>query len=132
MHRSTGPAPRRIASTPAGSAAAGLVSADLPDALPPDTVAVHVGTLGLVLEPMAAAIERLVADVAANVLVWSIPTSGRPRSPTNRPTAAGLRRSSHRADVVKASVDDVSWLEPDLDPAEAARRLVADGIGSSS
>ena len=38
---------------PAGSAAASLRPADLAGGLPPDTAALHVGTLGLVLEPAA-------------------------------------------------------------------------------
>src|SRR3954469_8099114 len=40
-----------------GTAAAGLVATDLPEPLPADLTALHVGTLGLVLEPLAVTIE---------------------------------------------------------------------------
>jgi fructokinase len=110
-----------------GTAAPGLSAVDLPAALPPTTTALHVGTLGLVFEPMAATIESLVAGVGADVLVVA--------DPNCRPTAivdeagyrARLGRVLGRVDIVKVSVDDLAWLEPLADPLDAARGLMDHG-----
>jgi fructokinase len=110
-----------------GTAAPGLSAADLPAALPPSTTALHVGTLGLVFEPMAASIESLVAGVGADVLVVA--------DPNCRPTAivdaggyrARLWRVLRRVDIVKVSVDDLAWLDPLAEPLDAAKRLMDRG-----
>jgi fructokinase len=112
------------------TAAPGLTAGDVPDGLPASTTALHVGTLGLVFEPMAATIEALVAGAPADVLVVA--------DPNCRPTAivdpvayrARLARILGRVDVVKASVDDLAWLEPDATPVVAARRLTQHGPGA--
>ena len=110
-----------------GTAAPGLSTADLPDGLPPAATALHVGTLGLVFEPMAATIETLVAGLRPDVLLMA--------DPNCRPTAirdpvayrARLERVLGRVDVVKVSVDDFAWLDPGADPVAAARRLMDRG-----
>jgi fructokinase len=110
-----------------GTAAPGLSAVDLPAALPATTTALHVGTLGLVFEPMAAAMESLVAGVASEVLVVA--------DPNCRPTAivdpsgyrARLWRVLRRVDIVKVSADDLAWLDPLAEPLEAARRLMDRG-----
>jgi fructokinase len=110
-----------------GTAAPELSATELPDGLPATTTALHVGTLGLVLEPMAASIEAFVAGIRADVLVVA--------DPNCRPTAirdpagyrARLGRILGRVDIVKVSVDDLAWLEPLSDPLEAARRLLDRG-----
>lgn len=110
-----------------GTAAPGLTAVDLPDGLPAGTTALHVGTLGLVFEPMAATIEALVAGTRPDVLVMT--------DPNCRPTAIGdpsvyrarLGRILERTDVVKVSVDDLAWLDSDTRPLEAAQRLFARG-----
>jgi fructokinase len=111
----------------AGSAAVGLVPGDLPADLPPGTTALHVGTLGLVFEPMASTIEGLVSRVASDVLVVADPNC-RPAAITD-PAAyrARLERILRRVDLVKVSADDLAWLEPDRAPEEAARRLLEHG-----
>lgn len=110
-----------------GTAAPGLSAVDLPAALPATTTALHIGTLGLVFEPMAASIETLLGAVAADVLVVA--------DPNCRPTAivdaggyrARLWRILGRVDIVKVSVDDLAWLDPLAEPLEAARRLMDRG-----
>jgi len=112
---------------PEGSAAAGLVPADIPAGLPVETVALHVGTLGLVLEPTATTIARLVADATPDVLVMVDPNV-RPAAIRDESTyRARLQRVLARAAVVKASVEDLRWLEPVSSPLDAARALVARG-----
>ena len=110
-----------------GTAAPGLSAADLRGALPEATTALHVGTLGLVFEPMAATIEGLVAGAAPDVLVVA--------DPNCRPTAivdavgyrARLGRILGRVDIVKVSVDDLAWLDPGAEPPDAARGLIHRG-----
>ncbi len=95
--------------------------------LPAGTTALHVGTLGLVLEPMATAIVDLALAVPSDVLVMA--------DPNCRPAAivdgvayrARLARLLPRVDVLKVSTDDLAWLDPDHDPIEACRRLIAAG-----
>jgi fructokinase len=103
------------------------LAADLPAALPATTTALHVGTLGLVFEPMAATIESLVTAVRDDVLVVA--------DPNCRPTAivdgaayrARLGRILGRVDIVKVSVDDLAWLDPLARPLAAAARLMDRG-----
>jgi fructokinase len=111
----------------AGTAAVGLLPSDLPDGLPGATIALHVGTLGLVLEPMAATIETLVGTAAPDILVMADPNC-RP-SAISDPAGyrARLSRILGRVDLVKASTDDLDWLAPGLDAVTAARRLLAAG-----
>ncbi len=108
-----------------GTSAAGLVPADLvATGLRPDVIEVlHVGTLGLALEPVGATVEALVASVPVGCLVFLDPNA--------RPTAVRdfaayrqrIARLAARADVIKVSVDDLRALDPDGDADAAAVRL---------
>lgn len=110
-----------------GTAAPGLSLADVPDGLPATTTALHIGTLGLVFEPIASTIEALLAGVGPDVLVVA--------DPNCRPTAmrdpagyrARLDRLFGRVDIVKVSVDDLAWLDSGVDAVEAAKRVMAHG-----
>ena len=85
------------------------------------------GTLGLVLEPAAESIAGLVATARPNVLVVV--------DPNIRPAAIDdaavyrerLARVLARADLVRASHDDLAWLAPDRSIQEAATRIVGAG-----
>jgi fructokinase len=92
------------------------------------SVAIHVGTLGLVMEPIGSAIERLVlADVPPDALVMLDPNC-RPGAIADRAAYLGrIGRIAARADVVKASVEDLAYLYPGSSPAEAAELLLAAG-----
>jgi fructokinase len=110
-----------------GTAAPGLVMADVPDGLPATTTALHVGTLGLVFEPMAATIEALVAGVDPDVLVVIDPNC-RPTAIADAPADRGrVGRILGRVDVATVSVDDLAWLDPGRDPLDAARRFLDRG-----
>lgn len=111
-----------------GTAGADLGYEALKKALPADATALHVGDLGLVMEPVGAAIERLVrSDVPEETLVLL--------DPNCRPSAiadheAYQRRVdviARRADIVKASTEDLAYLYPGVPPAEAARALLGGG-----
>ncbi len=113
-----------------GTAAAGLTVADLPAELPSDVLAVHVGTLGLLLEPLAMAVETLVARAPADALVF-VDLNVRPAAIRDEPAyRARLDRVLRRADVVKASVEDLAWWRPalDADAAAAAMRSIAGAV----
>ena len=111
-----------------GTAAGDLDYPTLRAALPGSVTAVHVGTLGLVMEPVGSAIEQLVlADVPENALVLFDPNC-RPGAVADK--AAYLRRIeaiARRADIVKASVADLAYLYPGKSPAKAAATLLALG-----
>ena len=110
-----------------GTASAGLTTEAALTALPPDVAYLHVGTLGLVLEPMADALEALVEERAGRALVMTDPNC-RPAiiadAPRYRDRIARVLRGT---DVVKVSDEDLAWLAPGVPPDEAARALLAQG-----
>jgi fructokinase len=110
-----------------GSAAAGLRLDDLDDRLPAGTAALHVGSLGLVVEPMASTIESWLESVGSDVLVM-LDLNCRP-SAIEQPMVYRLRidRILARSDVVKASVEDLAYLRSGAAPTDAAIDLLALG-----
>jgi fructokinase len=111
-----------------GTSAPGLTTNALPDLLRDDLTAVHVGTLGLVLEPMADAIEDLVSRTPDTVIVMLDP-NGRPSAtPDLAAWIARIERIGRRADIAKVSVDDLRLLRPGLPPAQAANDLLDLGV----
>lgn len=87
--------------------------------------AIHVGTLGLVLQPLADASVALVGAAADDQLVMVDPNC-RPSVMTGSPVfEAALAAVLPRADLVKVSGDDLEFLFPDIEPARAARDLAA-------
>ena len=95
----------------------------------PDAVDVLVtGGLGLVLEPIATAIESLVMATGPDVLVL-VDLNCRPAAVDDDAAyRARLERVLARADVVKASDEDLAYLRPGVSPAVAAEGLLADGV----
>jgi fructokinase len=104
-----------------GSAAAGLRLDDLAGGLPRDTAALHVGSLGLVLEPMASAIEQTVASAAPNVLVMADPNIRADAVADRDSVRARVSTVLARADVIKASTEDLAWLDATPGPDAAPR-----------
>ena len=111
-----------------GTSAADLGYEMLRKSLPPDVTAVHVGSLGLLMEPIGGAVERLVlTDVPAAALVLL--------DPNCRPAAVAdhdeyrrrIAQVARRADIVKASVEDLGYLHPGVPAATAARALLDAG-----
>jgi fructokinase len=111
----------------AGTAAPGLVPEQALGALPSRIDILHVGTLGLVLEPMATALEAVVEAVPDATLVAVDPNC----RPDATPDAAAYRqriaRVLRRADLVKVSDEDLAFLDPEHTPLEAGRRLLDRG-----
>jgi fructokinase len=109
------------------TAAAGLTAEAALSVLPTALEALHVGTLGLVLEPTAHAVEALVHAVSAETVVLVDPNC-RPAAIDEPDAYRGrLGRILARADLVKVSDDDLAWLEPGRDPESAARALLERG-----
>ncbi|HUP54714.1 MAG TPA: PfkB family carbohydrate kinase [Methylomirabilota bacterium] len=111
-----------------GTSAPGLTEADVARVRSGSATALHIGTLGLVLEPIGTTLERLVKRSDASQLVMLDPNC-RP-SATTDPAAfrARIERIAARADVVKVSDDDVRFLAPDRDPDAAIEALL--GLGT--
>jgi len=83
-----------------------------PVSLPDSMRVLHVGTLGMVLEPMASVLEHCVSRVADDVLVLLDPNC-RPRiTPDRDGYLARLQRLLRRADIVKVSTDDLEFIHP--------------------
>jgi fructokinase len=111
-----------------GTSAACLDVATALAALPAGFDALHFGSLGLVLEPLAEAVSAVVETGASRGALIVLDPNIRPSLITDR--AVYLARLHHvlaRTDVVKASVEDLAWLEPDVAPELAARRLLDRG-----
>ncbi len=110
-----------------GTSAPAVAAEALLAGLPASTRAVHVGTLGLVLEPMASTLEALVAALPGTVLLMVDPNC-RPqiiRDPDG--FRARIGRVLGRADVVKVSTEDLAYLAPGETADQAARRVAALG-----
>jgi fructokinase len=101
------------------------------DRVPPgaaDPVAVHIGTLGLVLEPMATTLVHYLGSLGPDVLVMTDPNC---RSRVINDRGAYLDRLTpvyRHSHVVKISTDDAEYLSPESDPLDYARSLLAHGV----
>jgi fructokinase len=111
-----------------GTASAGLTPHDALASLPPGPVDVlHVGTLGLTFQPVADALEAVVERLADGAVV-AVDPNVRPGAIADEAAyRARLDRVLGRTHVVKASAEDLDWLEPGLDWRDAARALLARG-----
>ena len=110
-----------------GTSAAGLLAEEARAAMPPRPAALHVGGLGLAVEPQASAIASLAREAGPETLVLVDPNC---RAEPIR--ERGLYRERLRAllcvaDVVKASEDDLAYLDPDRTPRQTARALLERG-----
>ena len=85
------------------------------------------GGLGLVLQPMADTVERMVADVADDCVVM-VDVNCRPLIiPDREAYVACVRRVMSGADLVKVSDEDLAYLAPGVEPIVAARALLDHG-----
>jgi fructokinase len=89
--------------------------------------ALHVGTLGLVLEPLATATKALVSGVNGDVLVFLDPNC-RPTITTDRGRyLETVAECARRADVIKVSDEDLLFLVPGQDAVQGTRSLLRPG-----
>jgi fructokinase len=107
-----------------GTSASAVQFGPLAGGLPPSTRAVLAGTLGLVLEPMATTIESMIGALHADVLLLLDPNARPVIIPEPEPWRARVARLLPRADIVKASTEDLAFLRPG-ETAEAAAAWIA-------
>jgi len=109
-----------------GTSAPNLTREAIPEHLPEEVEALHIGTLGLVLEPMASTLAEFALRERAGRLLMIDPN-----------IRSGLVDELYRdrlaslipaCTVVKASDTDLAWLYPDCDYAVAADDLLTQGV----
>ena len=96
-------------------------------ALQADVTAVHLGSVGLVVDPMASELERLVQRLSADVLLLLDPNWRAQAIPDADAHRARLHRLLRRTDILKTSTEDLSFLVPGCDIADAAQTLLGAG-----
>jgi fructokinase len=109
------------------TSAPGLTAESALAALPQAVAALHVGTLGIALEPIATAVEALVGRLAGAALVVLDPNCRPEAIDDVAAYRARLARLLNGTDLVKASRDDLEWLVPGEPPGAAARTLLEAG-----
>ncbi len=107
-----------------GTSVPRLLPADLEIVRATMPVAVHVGTLGLAVEPIASTLEAYVAGLAVEVMVMLDPNCRPSAIADPEAYRARIARILRRTDVVKASHDDLAYLHPGVDPVDTARSLI--------
>ena len=112
-----------------GTSAPNLTPDMIPERLSPDIAALHVGTLGLVLEPMASTLTEMVQRDGADRLVMLDPNIRTALLTDVGGYRARLDDLMARSTIVKTSEDDLSWLFPGLGYEAAADRIRESGTG---
>ncbi len=108
----------------AGTSVPGLTARAALAALPPGVSAVHVGGLGLMLEPIAGALEAVVDELADRTLIVVDPNCRPGVIDDAAAYRARLARILGHSHLVKVSVEDLAWLDPGRPPVAAARALL--------
>ena len=107
-----------------GTSAPNLTLEMVPAKLPAEVNALHIGTLGLVLEPMATTLTEVARREGEHRLLMVDPNV-RPQVVTDAERFRGrLDRLVGHSTIVKASEGDLSWLYPQLDCEVAAGRML--------
>src|SRR4029077_2928663 len=109
-----------------GTAAPNLTLDMVPDRLDRDIKAIHLGTLGLVLQPMASTLVELVHREGDGRLVMIDPNIrlGLVADGEYRDRLQGMIAQST---IIKASDADLAWLYPGLSYEDAADRIAGGG-----
>ena len=110
-----------------GTSAPNLTWEMIPTDFGPDVSAIHLGTLGLVLEPMAESLEALANREHGKRMLMVDPNVRVGLAPESE-----YRERLHHviadSSVVKASDADLAWLYPGLDYPRAAERILEEGV----
>jgi fructokinase len=106
------------------TAAPALTVEDALALVPSRLTALHVGTLGLVLEPLASALEAVVGRFSEQTLVMIDPNCRPWVIHDENAYRARLHRVMGLADVIKVSEEDLAWFDPGRSRADAARALL--------
>lgn len=109
-----------------GTSAPNLTLTMLPEEFRPEVDALHLGTLGLVLEPIASTLVELVARERGKRLLMLDPNV-RVGLSDDGDYRERLLSVAAQSTVVKASKDDLAWLYAGLDYEEAADKILGEG-----
>ncbi|MCY7419002.1 MAG: PfkB family carbohydrate kinase [Chloroflexi bacterium] len=110
-----------------GTAAPQLPEATALRALDADPWALHVGTLGLVFEPIGTSLEALVGRAGLDVMVMLDPNARPSATPDLDAWRRRVARLTTRASIVRATTDDMAVLQPATDPRVTAAAMLAAG-----
>ncbi len=110
-----------------GTSAPNLTPEMLPERFGPQVNAIHVGTLGLALEPMASALVDLLRREHRQRVVMLDPNIRAGLGPESQ-YRDHLRTAVSHSTIVKASVADLAWLYPNLGYEVAAERILGEGV----
>lgn len=110
-----------------GTSAPNLTIDMVPREFAPDVNALHIGTLGLVLEPIASTLVELVAREHGKRLVMLDPNV-RVGLADDDDYRERLLSVVAQSTLVKASQDDLAWLCPGLAYEQAADRILGQGV----
>jgi fructokinase len=110
-----------------GTSAPNLTSAMVPAVLSPQIQALHIGTLGLVLEPMATTLTELALRERRQRLVMVDPNIRPALIQADGAYRSRLDSLMEHSTIVKASDSDLAWLFPDIGPKEAAQLILSRG-----
>ena len=110
-----------------GTSISGLLPEQARAAMPPLPAALHVGGLGLVFEPQARAIAGLVREAPSTTLVMLDPNCRPGAAPYPAVHRERLSESLARVDVVKASEEDLAYMEPEQPALQTAGDLLERG-----
>lgn len=108
----------------AGTSAPNLTTAMLPAHLPTEVQALHVGSLGLLLEPMAATICELVRRESGSKVIMVDPNIREQAIDDARAYRHRLESVMAQSTIVKAADSDVAWLAPGAGVEEFATSVL--------
>lgn len=109
-----------------GTSAPNLTRDMVPERLGRDVRAIHLGTLGLVLEPMASTLVDLVRRERDGRVVMIDPNIRLGLVPDGA-YRGRLQEMISQSAIVKASDADLAWLYPGMTYEDAADRILGDG-----
>jgi fructokinase len=110
-----------------GTSSPNLTPEMVPERFGPEVTALHFGTLGLVLEPMASTLMQLMISERGRRLVMLDPNIRIGLVPDSEYRDL-LHTAISQSTIVKASEADLAWLYPGLDHEEAADRILSEGV----
>ncbi|GAC1508674.1 MAG: carbohydrate kinase [Candidatus Dormibacteraceae bacterium] len=110
-----------------GTSAPNLTMAMVPEDLPAEIDALHVGTLGLALEPIASTLVTLIKRESGRLPIMLDPNI-RLSAASDVVYRERLELVIPQAAIVKASVDDLAWLYPGIGYKAAAQRMLEVGV----
>ena len=109
-----------------GTSAPNLTLDMVPTRLSPDVRAIHLGTLGLVLQPMASTLVELVRRERDGRVVMIDPNV-RIGLASDGEYRDRLQAMISQSTIVKASDADLAWLYPDMSYEDVADRILGEG-----